>query len=33
MDRVRSVLGDEWDKYIDGRDLNTLGDAFQTKLT
>ena len=33
MDRVRSVLGDEWDKYVDGRDLNTLGDAFQTKLT
>ena len=32
MDRVRSVLGDEWDKYPEGRELNSLGEAFHAKL-
>lgn len=32
-DRVKSVLGDEWDKYLEGRELQSLAEAFQAKLT
>ena len=32
-DRVKSVLGDDWDKYVEGRDLQSLAEAFQAKLT